>query len=74
MLLLLDIGNTHTHLGLANARRVVKQTNIPTAAWFGGKAKRLVASFAGRARVEAAGLCSVVPRATPLARFPNRSS
>ena len=25
MILLFDIGNTHTHLGLANRRRVVKQ-------------------------------------------------
>ena len=68
MLLLLDIGNTNTHLGLANSRRVVKQANLPTAAWFNGTAKTLVARFAGRARLEGAALCSVVPRATPLAR------
>ena len=30
MILLFDIGNTHTHIGLADERRVVKQTNIPT--------------------------------------------
>ena len=68
MILLLDIGNTNTHLGLANCRRVVKQANIPTAAWLNGTAKRLIAGFAGRARLAGAALCSVVPRATPLAR------
>ena len=31
MILLFDIGNTNTHLGLANGRRVVRQADIPTA-------------------------------------------
>jgi type III pantothenate kinase len=66
MILLFDIGNTNTHLGLANSRRVAKQANIPTAAWFNGKAEGLVLKFTGRARLEGAALCSVVPRATPL--------
>jgi type III pantothenate kinase len=66
MILLFDIGNTNTHLGLANSRRVVKQANIPTAAWSNGTAERLVKKFTGRARLEGAALCSVVPRATPL--------
>ena len=64
-LLLLDIGNTHTHLGLANERRVLRQANIPTAAWFDGTAPRLVQKFARNARLDGAALCSVVPRATP---------
>ena len=68
MLLLFDIGNTNTHVGLANGRRVVGQTDIPTAGWFDGAAERLVRKFAGRARPEGAALCSVVPRATPLVR------
>ena len=42
MILLFDIGNTHTHIGLANDRRVVKQINVPTREWFGGKAAALV--------------------------------
>jgi len=66
MLLLLDIGNTHTHLGLANARRVLKQALIPTAAWSDGTAEELIAAFSGRARLEAAAFCSVVPRVSPL--------
>ena len=66
MILLFDIGNTHTHLGLAGHKRVVKQINIPTAQWFTGGAKKLVLKFVGHAVLEGAVLCSVVPRATPL--------
>ena len=68
MILLFDIGNTNTHLGLANSRRVIKQADVPTAAWFNGKARKLVARFAAGSRLEGAALCSVVPRATPLVR------
>ena len=65
MILLLDIGNTNTHLGLANATRVLKQKNLPTAAWFNGTAEKLIRKFAAASRLEGAALCSVVPRATP---------
>jgi type III pantothenate kinase len=68
MLLLFDIGNTNTHAGLANDRRVVKQTNLPTAGWFNGAAAKRVRKFIGRARLDGVALCSVVPRATPLVR------
>ena len=68
MILLFDIGNTHTHIGLANGRRVLKQTDIPTLTWFGGGAAALVKKFTGAAKIDGAVLCSVVPRATPLVR------
>lgn len=64
-LLLLDIGNTHTHLGLANARHVFRQANIPTSAWSDRTADRLVRQFTGKTQLTGAVLCSVVPRATP---------
>jgi type III pantothenate kinase len=64
-LLLFDIGNTHTHLGLANTRRVFRLANIPTASWFDGSAPQLVRRFTGKTRLNGAALCSVVPRATP---------
>jgi type III pantothenate kinase len=67
MILLLDIGNTHTHLGLANSTRVLRQTDIPTTAWFNGRAARLIQQFLNRIVPSAAALCSVVPKATPLA-------
>jgi type III pantothenate kinase len=68
MLLLFDIGNTHTHIGLANSRRVLKQINVPTLAWSGGGAMALVKKFAGAKKITGAVLCSVVPRVTPLVR------
>jgi type III pantothenate kinase len=68
MLLLVDIGNTHTHLGLANAARVLRHANIPTASWAEGTAEGRVAAFAGQARLEAAAFCSVVPAVSPLLR------
>jgi len=68
MILLFDIGNTHTHLGLADERRVLKQTDISTPTWFGGGAAALVKKFAGKNKIKGAILCSVVPRATPLVK------
>ncbi|HUS35489.1 MAG TPA: type III pantothenate kinase, partial [Verrucomicrobiae bacterium] len=69
MLLLLDIGNTHTHLGLAG-KKVVRQTEFPTKHWFDGKAAALIKSFCGKRPITGAALCSVVPKATaPAARL-----
>ncbi len=64
MLLLLDIGNTHTHLGLADARGIWKQANIKTASWRSVAASLPVRRFVGKARIEGAALCSVVPAVT----------
>src|SRR5882757_644326 len=66
MILLFDIGNTNTHLGLGNQRRDFKQANIPTAAWFNGSAQGRIHKFVGKTRLTGAATCSVVPRATPL--------
>jgi len=73
MILLFDIGNTHTHVGLADDRRVVKQADIPTLAWFGGSATARVRKIAGKNKISGVALCSVVPQATPLARKAARS-
>ncbi len=64
MLLLLDIGNTHTHLGLADARGVRKQLNIKTALWAVDEAAGPVCRFVGQVKLEGVSLCSVVPSAT----------
>jgi len=68
MILLFDIGNTHTHVGLADRRRVRDQVNLPTAAWFEGGAARRVGRFLKGVEIEGAALCSVVPLATPRVR------
>lgn len=66
MILLFDIGNTNTHVGLANDRRVVRQTDIPTAAWHSGEGEKQLAAFVGRVPLSGVAICSVVPRVTPL--------
>ena len=68
MILLFDIGNTHTHIGLADGRRVFKQADIPTFSWMAGGAPGRVKNFIGNGGIEGAALCSVVPRATPLVK------
>jgi len=68
MLLLFDIGNTNTHLGLADPRRVIKQANLATAAWSDRTVDERISSFAQRNELDGAALCSVVPKATPLVR------
>jgi type III pantothenate kinase len=67
MLLLLDIGNTHTHLGLASAKKVVRQTEIPTEAWRDISGPVLIGNFL-RGPIEGIAMCSVVPWATDAAR------
>lgn len=66
MILLFDIGNTNTHVGIATPGRVVKKIEIPTRAWFAGGVKDALYKFVGKQHVEGAALCSVVPKATPL--------
>jgi type III pantothenate kinase len=61
MILLLDIGNTHTHLGLADARRVHRHLDVPTASWFNDSAPPRVEQFVGGGALAGAAFCSVVP-------------
>ena len=67
MILLLDIGNTHTHLGLAVRGRIAHSRDTPTKNWFAGAGASALAAFLGNRRPLGAALCSVVPDATPLA-------
>ncbi|MBC8001808.1 MAG: type III pantothenate kinase [Opitutaceae bacterium] len=67
-LLLFDIGNTHTHVGLANEHRVWRQLNIPTSAWFDGGVEALLKPLLRGRRFSGTALCSVVPTATPFVR------
>jgi type III pantothenate kinase len=65
MILLFDIGNTNTHVGLANNRRVMRYADIPTAAFFTAKGGKQLRKFVGKAEIRDVVICSVVPRATP---------
>ncbi|HSU56487.1 MAG TPA: type III pantothenate kinase [Candidatus Dormibacteraeota bacterium] len=71
MILLLDIGNTHTHLGLADGGHVTRQTNIPTAGWQDGRGERFLKRFLGNSAkrtISGTALCCVVPRVVPRVR------
>ncbi|HNQ74895.1 MAG TPA: type III pantothenate kinase [Verrucomicrobiota bacterium] len=68
MILLVDIGNTNTHIGLADGRRVRRRVDLPTAGFLDGTAARRLLTFVGRNQLTRAALCSVVPRATPAVR------
>lgn len=63
-LLLLDIGNTHTHVGLWNGRRL-RSSDLTTVAWNAGDADRALRRVVGTTQLAGAALCSVVPSATP---------
>jgi type III pantothenate kinase len=65
MILLCDIGNTHTHLGLANRSRVTDQVNVLTAKCLIGAFPKSIENFLDNVRLEGVAVCSVVPRATP---------
>jgi len=64
MILLADIGNTRTHLGWANRRRLVHTRELPTNVVTAGRLSRTLRSWLGSAQVEGACVCSVVPEAT----------
>ncbi len=64
MILLLDIGNTHTHVALAFGRRISRGQNWKTEDVRGGLAFGLLESLVGQRRLKGACLCSVVPMAT----------
>jgi type III pantothenate kinase len=68
MILLLDIGNTHTHCGLANRQRVLRQWNLRTGDWFTGRAAEALLRKVGKHAVDGAALCSVVPKVVAPAR------
>jgi type III pantothenate kinase len=68
MILLIDVGNTNTHVGLAGERSIRAQGNFPTADWLSGVVNQQLAEFVGRARLRGAAACSVVPVTTPHVR------
>jgi type III pantothenate kinase len=74
MILLFDIGNTNTHVGLANDKRVVRHTDIRTAVFLAGEATGMLQCFVGKTAVNGAAICSVVPRATPKVQAAIRSA
>jgi type III pantothenate kinase len=64
MVLLLDIGNTHTHAGLSDGKRIVRQANFETKTWRSGAMLELILKFTRRTKLDGACFCSVVPKAS----------
>ena len=62
MMLLLDIGNTHTHVGLGGPRSLRILGDLPTSAWNDGTAPALLEALLGRRKPDLLCFCSVVPR------------
>lgn len=67
-LLLLDIGNTHCHAGVATPGRLLRWTDIPTRLLLSGRAGPGLDELTRRVPLEGAVVCSVVPAATKAAR------
>ncbi len=68
MFLLLDIGNTHTHIALADEHRLGRARTLPTHQWTRGDNERALEKWVGSRSLRAAALCSVVPAVTPVVR------
>jgi len=68
MTLLLDIGNTHTHAGLADESGILRHVDLPTAAWAGGAMPGLLDRLTRRVKLGGAAFCSVVPAASAACR------
>jgi type III pantothenate kinase len=64
MLLLLDVGNTNTHLGISDGRRFIKQGSFPTKLWSQALGQSRLVRFIGSNSVAGVSFCSVVPSAT----------
>jgi type III pantothenate kinase len=61
MILLIDVGNTHSHVGLANGERIVRQFDLATKDWRTRKNSRVLPGALKCRNIEAAVICSVVP-------------
>ena len=64
MKLLLDIGNTHSHFGTCTKHRISRDAMMPTDDWPKKRARKWLVEFVGKANVDQAIMCSVVPAAT----------
>lgn len=68
MILLIDIGNTHTHIGLGDDVRVVAWDHFPTGDWRRSGGLDGIEALARGAEIEGISLASVVPEVTSLAK------
>lgn len=67
MILAIDIGNTHTNIGIANSQKIHRSIRLPTELWEAKHLKKLFALVRCR-HIEAISIASVVPHATRLVK------
>ena len=65
MILAIDIGNTHTDLGLGNLDRITRVAQVRTQDWRKPNGLARVESFVGRRKLKGIAISSVVPDITP---------
>ena len=64
VLLLFDIGNTHTHVALAEGEAIFHARNLRTAEWMDARLPNRILRHVGPRPITGVALCSVVPSAT----------
>jgi len=66
--LLFDIGNTHTHVGIAEGDTIATQFNLSTGLWLDDRAARQICKIIKGNHISFAAISSVVPRTTSKVR------
>ncbi len=62
--LLFDIGNTHTHMGIAEGEAIVQQFHCSTGMWTDGRAHKQIRHRIKNYTIASAAISSVVPKVT----------
>jgi len=65
MILLLDVGNTTTHVALSSTRRILERAEFPTTLWKRARVPQLLAAFLFGHTVTGVSYCLVVPGVLP---------
>jgi type III pantothenate kinase len=66
-ILLIDVGNTNTHIGLATEKKILAQADIPTSSLPTGSLTRAAKKIGGK-KISGAIIASVVPKIIPVVR------
>ncbi|HIG30043.1 MAG TPA: type III pantothenate kinase [Verrucomicrobiales bacterium] len=61
LLLLLDVGNTHTHVGISRGHLILREKSFPTHWWRENRADAVLKGFVRFQRIDGSCFCSVVP-------------
>lgn len=68
MILCVDIGNTHTRVGIGDSRQILKSEYFDTVEWCSNEIAGMLRQFAGHGSIFGSVVASVVPEATKKAQ------